>query len=90
MRPKVIGIRCSFSNEDARTKDKVMVPVKYVDENGVVRAKEVSLTQAEKSVVESIAMRLLMDYKRLIRKTKTDDGRIVYEGMIIVGSEKKR
>ncbi|MBO4719029.1 MAG: hypothetical protein J5658_04045 [Prevotella sp.] len=50
--------------------------------------KTVTVTEAEKAVIESIAMRLFLDHKKVIQTTKDADGKVHLTGVIAVDAVK--
>ena len=83
-RKKTYGIKAVYDREDERLRRKVEVRCQYVDKGGVVRANTVRVTEAEKWVIESIAMRLFLDHRRVIAKKKDGD-RVELTGVVTIG-----
>ena len=78
-----IGITCVFKNTDKRLTEKTDVICSYADRNGAIRHKTVSVTLAEKLVIESIAMRLFLDHKRVVQKLpEGEDGKVALMGVV--------
>lgn len=71
-----IGIATLYDREDERLKKKVEVNCMYVDRNGTRRQKTVKVTEAEKYIVEAIAMRLFLDRKKFVKREKFGDNMI--------------
>ena len=90
-KPKPIGITCIYDKEDIRLKNKEDIHCSYVG-SGIcknkVLHKTVSVTQAEKAVIESIAMRLFLDHKKIIKVEERPDGKVAVRGIIAVDIEK--
>lgn len=82
-----IGISCTYEKDDPRLTEKVDIHVQYVG-SGVMKNrvchKTVSVTEAEKAVIESIAMRLFLDHRKVVKQVKTEDGKIRLTGCIAV------
>lgn len=67
---RTIGIRSIYDEGDSRLTEKVEIPIAYADKRGEVRHKTVRVTLAEKWVIESIAMRLFADHKKVVHKER--------------------
>ena len=84
---KPIGITCTFEKGDERLKNKVDIHCAYAGK-GILRNRvchtTVSVTEAEKAVIESIAMRLFLDHKKVIQASETKDGKVQLTGVIAV------
>ena len=84
---KPIGISCVYDKDDPRLIKKVDIHIAYAGSGlakNKVLHKTVSVTEAEKAVIESIAMRLFLDHKKLITQEETDKGKIKVTGVIAV------
>ena len=82
---KPIGITCTFKKEDSQLKETKDIICTYADKQGNIRHKTVSVTLAEKQLIESIAMRLFMEHKKVVRKLpEGEDGRVVLQSVICV------
>lgn len=82
---KPIGITYTFKKEDKRLKETADVICAYADKAGDIRHKTVSVTLAEKQLIESIAMRLFLEHKRIIRKLpEGEDGKVALQSVICV------
>lgn len=88
MGKRVIAIRSLYEKEDTRLKDKVVVPCQYMDKAGKIRYKEIKVTEAEKRTIECLAMRLFMEHRRVVHKTKRDEGRVELSAYLLVGNPK--
>ena len=76
IKKKPIGIGCEFDREDDRLVKLVPVHCTYVDRKGMIQKRTVMVTDAEKYVIESIAMRLFIDHRKVVKKEKTVDGKV--------------
>ena len=90
--PNVIGVKCSFPTDDPRLTNKVDIHVAYAGKGlfkNKVCHKTVSLTEAEKAVIESIAMRLFLEHKKVVKRvdSKKKD-MITLQGLIAVDLDK--
>ena len=74
MSQKTIGIATLFDRKDERLKKKVEIPCTYVNRKGEVIHKTVLVTEAEKYMVEALAMRLFLDRKKFIKREKLGEG----------------
>ena len=74
MSEKTIGIATMFDRKDERLRNKVEIPCTYVNRKGEVVRRTVLATEAEKFMVEAIAMRLFLDRKKFIRREKLGGG----------------
>ena len=84
---KPIGITCVFDEKDPRLENKVDIHVQYAGSGmfkNKVLHKTVSVTEAEKAVIESIAMRLFFDHKKIIKTFEREDGKVAVQGVISV------
>lgn len=79
-----VGIASIYDAEDPRLRTVVKIPCAYVDKKGVVRHKTARVTEAEKWVIESIAMRLFLDHKKVLHKEKTPEGKVKLTGHITI------
>ena len=80
-----IGITCNYKKGDNELTEKKDIICAYADKKGNVRHKTVSVTLAEKRLIESIAMRLFLDHKKVVRKLpEGEDGRVSMQGVIYV------
>lgn len=85
---KPIGIACSYDENDPRLKNKVEIHCSYAGK-GIMKNrichKTVSVTEAEKAVIESIAMRLFLDHKKVVRRVPSKkEGMVTLQGVICV------
>lgn len=82
-----IGISCLYDKDDPRLTVTEDIKIAYVG-RGIMHNrtchKTVSVTKAEKAVIESIAMRLFLDHKKLITQEETPDGKVKVTGVIAV------
>ena len=82
---KPIGITCTYDADDARLKTKEEIHCQYVGHDGSMKHKTVSVTLAEKQVIECIAMRLFLDHKRVVKKDrKSVLGKVKLTGVVLV------
>lgn len=82
---KPIGITCTFKKADSRLKETKDIICAYADKQGNIRHKTVSVTLAEKQLIESIAMRLFIEHKKVVRKLpEGEDGKVVLQSVICV------
>ena len=82
---KPIGITCVFKKGDERLKEKADIICSYADKNGEIRYKTVSVTLAEKQLIESVAMRLFLEHKKVVRKLpEGEDGKVALQSVICV------
>lgn len=82
---KPIGITYTFKNGDKRLTEKTDIICNYADKHGNISHRTVSVTLAEKQLIESIAMRLFMEHKKVVRKLpEGEDGRITLQSVICV------
>ena len=83
-----IGVGVIFKDSDPRLYNKVDIHVQYAGKGlfkGKVCHKTVSVTEAEKAVIESIAMRLFLEHKKIVRRVPCKkDGCIELQGLIAV------
>lgn len=90
-KPTPIGISCIYEKDDSRLKDKVDIHVQYAGK-GIMKNKichkTVSVTEAEKAVIESIAMRLFMEHRKFIKQIETEDGKVKLQGVIAIDINK--
>lgn len=90
-RAKPIGITCTYDKGDSRLTDTVDIHCAYAGK-GIMKNrvchKTVTVTEAEKAVIESIAMRLFLDHKKVIQTTKDADGKVHLTGVIAVDAVK--
>ena len=84
MKERRFAIASVYNDCDDRLKNKVEVPCTYVDGKGNKRSKVVKVTEAEKFLIESIAMRLFLDRKRYIKKEKLDGGYVRFVATLSV------
>lgn len=84
---KPVGITCTFEKGDERLTNTVDIHCAYAG-RGILKKKvchkTVTVTEAEKAVIESIAMRLFLDHKKVIQKAETKDGKVQLTGVIAV------
>lgn len=84
---KPVGISCTYEKGDRRLTDTVDIHCAYAG-RGIMKNKvchkTVTVTEAEKAVIESIAMRLFLDHKKVIQKSETKDGKVQLTGVIAV------
>lgn len=73
MKEKKVQIASIYNPDDCRLTKKVEIPCAYIDKKGLRRIKNVKVTEAEKYLVECIAMRLFIEHKNIIRKEKLSD-----------------
>ena len=85
MAKRVVAIRARFKDDDARLTEKVLVPVHYLDKNGKIRYKEVRLTGAEKRVIESLAMLLFIEHKKVVKISHLEDGMTELSAALHIG-----
>ena len=86
MLKQAVGISVVYDENDPRLKNKVEIHCNVVDKTGIVRHKSVKVTEAEKWVIESIAMRLFIDHKKVVKKDKTDKGKVRLTGCVNEGN----
>lgn len=90
-KPTPIGISCTYDKADERLKNTVDIHVAYAG-RGILRKKichkTVSVTEAEKAVIESIAMRLFLEHKKIIKTINKEDGKVTLQGVIAVDLQK--
>lgn len=80
-----IGITCTFDKKDNRLQEKKDIICNYADKQGKLRHKTVSVTLAEKQLIESIAMRLFIEHKKVVRKLpEGEDGKVVLQSVICI------
>lgn len=79
-----VGIGAVYDADDPRLRAVVKIPCAYVDKKGVVRHKTARVTEAERWVIESIAMRLFLDHKKVLHKEKTPEGKVKLTGYITI------
>ena len=84
---KPIGITCTYDKDDARLRETADIHCAYVG-RGIMRNKvchkTVSVTLAEKEVIEAIAMRLFLDHKQIVKRINLPDGKVQVQGCIAV------
>lgn len=85
MKEKVIGISCIYGENDERLKEKTPITCRLVDRGGITRTKVVKVTEAEKWLIESLAMRLFLEHRKVCVKTKEGDGKIRLTGVVKIG-----
>lgn len=85
MKEKRVGISCVYGRNDERLREKTEVACRYIDRGGEQRTKVVRVTAAEKWVIESLAMRLFLDHRKVVKKERADDGKIRLTGVIKIG-----
>ena len=91
-KPTPIGISCTFDANDPRLNEKVDIHVQYAG-SGILKNKvchkTVSVTEAEKAVIESIAMRLFMEHKRFIKTYDVPNkDKVMLRGVIAIDIDK--
>lgn len=90
-RSKPIGITCTFDKDDPRLTDTVDIHCAYAGK-GIMKNrvchKTVTVTEAEKAVIESIAMRLFLDHKKVVKRVEGKDGKVQLTGVIAVDALK--
>ena len=82
-----IGISNIYEKGDARLTEKVEIHCKYAGKGifkNKICHKTVSVTKAEKEVIEAIAMRLFLDHKKVVMTEDTEDGKVKVVGVIAV------
>ena len=89
MKQRIIGIKSLYDTADERLKAKAVVPCSYVAKDGTIGKTDVVLTEAEKRTIEALAMRLFIEHKKVVKKSKTDDGRVQLSAFLIVGKQEK-
>lgn len=85
MKPEVVGISRVFKDDDpALYRETIIHCIEVKD--GKYKRKSIMVTEAEKWLLESIAMRLFIDRKKYIdiSKTRLGDGTIEVKGLLTV------
>lgn len=85
MSGKKYGISCIYGENDDRLREKTEVVCRYVDRGGEQRTRTVRVTAAERWVIESLAMRLFLDHRKVVKKEKSGDGKIRLTGVVTIG-----
>lgn len=85
MAKRVIAIKGLYDRKDERLTRKVSVPCAYADKAGIIRSKEVRMSEAEKRTIEAIAMRLFLEHRKVVKSKKQDDGRVLLSAAILIG-----
>ena len=82
-----IGVTCIYDKKDVRLTNKVDIHVQYIGtglRKNKVLHKTVSVTEAEKAVIESIAMRLFLEHRKVVKRIDSPDGKVRMQGVIAV------
>ena len=74
MEPEIIGIRRVFKDDDPALYRQTVIKCIEVGDDGRYHRKSVMVTEAEKWMLESIAMRVFLHHKRYVDMTKTKLG----------------
>lgn len=74
MKPEIIGIRRVYKNNDKEMYRKTVIHCNEIGKDGKIHAKSVVVTEAEKWILESIAMHLFLHHKKYVDFSKTSLG----------------
>lgn len=79
---KSIGIGCEYDREDDRLVRLSAVKCMAVNKDGKKEMRTVMVSEAERYVIEAIATRLFLDHKKVVKRERTEDGRVRLVGRI--------
>lgn len=71
MKPEIIGIRRVFKDNDPELYRETVIKCIEVGADGKYHRKSIMVTEAEKWMLESIAMRIFLNHKKYIDMTRT-------------------
>ena len=74
MKTEIIGIRRVFKDDDPTLYRKTLIKCIEVGEDGKYHRKSVMVSEAEKWLLESIAMRIFLHHKKYVDISKTRMG----------------
>lgn len=85
MKPEIVGISRIFKEDDPALRRETLIKCVEV-KDGKYRRKTLMMTQAERWLLESIAMRIFINRKKYVDMTKTvrDDGTVEMKAILTV------